>query len=72
MSNQQGATLIMTVILLLLLSLFGLMIFHVSESEVRMAGLVGKSGEVTRSPPVPPPNVEPEIDGIDLCASPRA
>src|SRR6185295_14431839 len=37
MINQRGATLIMTVILLLLLSLFGLMIFHVSESELQMA-----------------------------------
>jgi hypothetical protein len=38
MINQRGTTLIMTVILLLLLSLFSLMIFHDSESEVRMAG----------------------------------
>lgn len=38
MFNQQGATLMMTVILLLLLSLFSLMIFHVSENEVQMAG----------------------------------
>ncbi len=38
MINQRGATLMMTVMLLFLLSLFGLMIFHVSESEVRMAG----------------------------------
>lgn len=37
MNNQQGATLVMTVMILLLLSLFGLMIFHTSESEVRMA-----------------------------------
>ena len=37
MINQQGATLVMTVMVLLLLSLFGLMIFHTSESEVRMA-----------------------------------
>jgi hypothetical protein len=37
MIDQRGTTLIMTVILLLLLSLFGLMIFHVSESEVQMA-----------------------------------
>jgi hypothetical protein len=37
MINQRGTTLVMTVILLLLLSLFGLMIFQVSESEVQMA-----------------------------------
>jgi hypothetical protein len=37
MIDQRGATLVMTIILLLLLSLFSLMIFHVSESDVQMA-----------------------------------
>jgi PilX N-terminal len=38
MFNQRGAALVMTVMILLLLSLFGLMIFHTSGSEVQMAG----------------------------------